>query len=89
MTQAQEALKQNPAYEWAGLTTALSRASLGQETEARAAYGSLKGMSPLGASLASMGEADWNSDYGRVAHARTVLADGIAQDEKTGDWTKS
>ena len=64
-TQAQTALKDNPSYEWAALTLALSRLSQGQEAEARAAYAKLKGMSALGLSLALMGEADLELYYGR------------------------
>jgi serine/threonine protein kinase/tetratricopeptide (TPR) repeat protein len=81
--QAQIALKQNPSYEWAGLTLALSRLSQGQEPEARAAYASLKAVSPLGFSLATMGEADLEMYYGRLDRARVVLKEGIARDEQT------
>jgi eukaryotic-like serine/threonine-protein kinase len=83
--QAQKALKENPAYEWAALTLALSRLSQGDEARARAAYTSLKAMSPLGFSLSTMGEADLEMYYGHVDRARAVLKDGIARDQETKD----
>ncbi len=85
VAEAEQVLKENPSYEWAGLTIALSRASQGHEAEARAAYGRLREMSRLGYSLASMGEADLDMYYGRHRHALEVLKDGIARDEQDRD----
>jgi serine/threonine protein kinase/tetratricopeptide (TPR) repeat protein len=83
--QAQRVLKESPAYEWAALTLALSRLSQGQDAEARAAYASLKAMSPLGFSLATMGEADLEMYFGNLDRARVVLKEGIVRDEETRD----
>ena len=83
--QAQKVLQANPKYEWAALTLALSRLSQGKEADARAAYANLKAMSPLGFSLATMGEADLELYYGRLDRARAVLKEGIARDEQTKD----
>jgi tetratricopeptide (TPR) repeat protein/tRNA A-37 threonylcarbamoyl transferase component Bud32 len=85
IAQAQQALGDNPAYEWAALTLALSRASENDEAGAREVYGRLRGMSPLGASLAAMGLADLEMYSGRADRARAALDEGIAADEKSGD----
>jgi tetratricopeptide (TPR) repeat protein len=81
VAQAEMVLKERPAYEWANLTLALSKASQGKEDEARAVYGRLRGFSDLGYALAGMGEADLDMYYGRSRHALAVLQDSIARDE--------
>jgi tetratricopeptide (TPR) repeat protein/tRNA A-37 threonylcarbamoyl transferase component Bud32 len=83
--EAEKSLQDNPKYEWAALTLALSRASLGQEAEARATYARLKGMSELGSSLALMGEADLELYFGNLDKARAILTDGIRRDESSKD----
>ena len=85
VTEAQRVLKENPAYEWANLTLALSTLAQGDEPGARAAYTQLAGVSALGASLASMGQADLEMYYGRYGRALEILKEGIARDEKEKD----
>jgi tetratricopeptide (TPR) repeat protein/tRNA A-37 threonylcarbamoyl transferase component Bud32 len=85
VTETEKVLKENPLYEWAGLTLALSRAAQGREAEARAAYARLRGTTPLGYSLAAMGEADLDMYYGRPRQALAVLQEGIARDEREKD----
>jgi len=82
LQQAQIVLKQNPSYEFAHLTLALSTLARGDIAGARAAYARLAGVSPLGRSLANMGEADLEIYLGRHRRALTILAEGTAADEK-------
>ncbi|MBA2304968.1 MAG: protein kinase [Acidobacteria bacterium] len=85
VTEAQRVLKENPAYEWANLTLAISTLAQGDESGARAAYTQLAGVSALGASLADMGQADLEMYYGRYGRALEILKEGIARDEKEKD----
>ena len=85
VTEAQRVLTENPAYEWANLTLAISTLAQGDETGARAAYAKLAGVSSLGASLANMGQADLEMYYGRYGRALEILKEGIAHDEKEND----
>jgi serine/threonine protein kinase/predicted Zn-dependent protease len=85
VTETQRVLKENPTYEWANLTLALSLLAQGDESGARAAYTQLAGVSSLGASLAAMGQADLEMFYGRYARALGILNGGIALDEKEKD----
>src|SRR5688572_7355208 len=85
VTEAQRVLKENPAYEWANLTLAISTLAQGDESGARAAYKQLSGVSSLGASLANMGQADLEMYYGRYGRALEILKQGIAHDEKEKD----
>jgi eukaryotic-like serine/threonine-protein kinase len=80
--EALRVLKVNPSYEWANLTLALSTLAQGDEKGAREAYSRLSSVSPLGASLANMGEADLEMHYGRHRAALKILEAGIASDEK-------
>ncbi|HMC77129.1 MAG TPA: protein kinase [Vicinamibacterales bacterium] len=80
--EAEKVLKENPKYEWAGLTLALSRAAQGRDADARAVYATMRGMSALGYSLAVMGEADLEMSFGRLRQALKLLQDGVARDEK-------
>jgi tetratricopeptide (TPR) repeat protein len=82
VTEAETVLKENPQYQWAGLTLALSRAAQGREADARAAYARLRAMNSLGYSLAAMGEADLEMYFGRPRQALGLLQDGVARDEK-------
>jgi eukaryotic-like serine/threonine-protein kinase len=75
-------LKQNPSYEFAHLTLALSTLAKGDIAAAGAAYARLSAVSPLGRSLANMGEADLEIYLGRHRRAIDILANGIALDEK-------
>ena len=56
--EASAVLKENPKYEYARLTLALSTLAQEAEAEARQEYDRLADASPLGRSLAAMGEAD-------------------------------
>jgi serine/threonine protein kinase/tetratricopeptide (TPR) repeat protein len=85
VTEAQRVLKENPKYEWANLTLALSTLAQGDEGGARAAYAQLAGVSTMGASLASLGQADLEMYYGRPKRALEILNAGIARDEKEKD----
>jgi tetratricopeptide (TPR) repeat protein len=80
--QTQMVLGRNSAYEFAHLTLALSTLAKGDVAGARAAYARLAGVSPLGRSLASMGEADLEMYLGRHRRALEILSEGAARDEK-------
>jgi len=82
IAEAQRVLQENPKYEWANLTLSLSTLAQGDEKAAHAAYARLASVSPLGASLANMGEADLEMYYGRPKAAITLLQAGTAADEK-------
>jgi tetratricopeptide (TPR) repeat protein len=75
-------LKQNPSYEFAHLTLALSTLARGDLAAAGVAYARLAAVSPLGRSLANMGEADLEIYLGRPRRALEILANGVAVDEK-------
>jgi tetratricopeptide (TPR) repeat protein len=75
-------LKQNPSYEFAHLTLALSTLARGDVAAAGVAYARLAAVSPLGRSLANMGEADLEIYLGRPRRAIEILANGVAVDEK-------
>ncbi len=80
--EASAVLKENPKYEYAGLTLALSMLAQEAEAEARQEYARLADASPLGRSLAAMGEADLEMYFGRHKAAIGILQAGIAIDEK-------
>jgi tetratricopeptide (TPR) repeat protein len=77
---AGEAGKLNPAHPKPHLATALSQLAEGKTAEAGATYQKLLGLSPRGASLASMGLADLALYEGRNADAIAILQTGIAAD---------
>jgi tetratricopeptide (TPR) repeat protein len=81
-SEATAVLKENPKYEYARLTLALSTLARGSEAEARQEYSRLADVSALGRSLAAMGEADLEMYYGRHQAAIRILQAGIAIDEK-------
>ncbi len=85
IAEAQRVLEANPTYEWANLTLALSTLAQSDQPGARAAYARLAGTGTLGASLATMGQADLEMYGGRYAAALKLLSEGIARDEKGGD----
>lgn len=84
-TEASSVLRENPTYEYARLTLALSMLALGSEAEARQEYVRLAEVSALGRSLAVMGEADLEMYFGRHGAAIEILQGGIAIDEKEKD----
>jgi serine/threonine protein kinase/tetratricopeptide (TPR) repeat protein len=85
VAEAQRVLKENPTYEWANLTLALSTLAQGDEPGARAGYERLAGTSSLGASLANLGQADLEMFYGRYGPALEILERGISRDQKEKD----
>jgi tetratricopeptide (TPR) repeat protein/tRNA A-37 threonylcarbamoyl transferase component Bud32 len=85
LEQARMVLKENEQYPWANLTLALSTLASGDEAGARAAYTKLAGFGVLGASLASMGQADLEMYYGRNRQALDFLQPGLVADEREGD----
>jgi serine/threonine protein kinase/tetratricopeptide (TPR) repeat protein len=80
--EASAVLKENPKYEYARLTLALSTLALGSEAEARQEYARLAEVSALGRSLAATGEADLEMYFGRHKAAIGILQAGIAHDEE-------
>jgi eukaryotic-like serine/threonine-protein kinase len=80
--EARGALELNPKYAKAYLVLALAQIAQGKPAEAALTYQKLDGVSPLGASLASIGLADLALYEGRVEDAVTILKKGIAQDEE-------
>jgi serine/threonine protein kinase/tetratricopeptide (TPR) repeat protein len=80
--EASAVLKENPKYEYARLTLALSTLALGSEAEARQEYARLADVSALGRSLAATGEADLEMYFGRHKAAIGILQTGIAHDEE-------
>ena len=85
IAEAQRVLKENPAYEWANLTLALSTLAQGDEAGAREVYSQLAASGTLGASLSTMGQADLEMYHGRNGAALTLLTEGIGRDEKQED----
>jgi serine/threonine protein kinase/tetratricopeptide (TPR) repeat protein len=85
--EASAVLKENPKYEYARLTMALSTLAMGSADEARQHYAELAAVSPLGRSLASMGEADLEMYFGRHRRAIEILQTGIAADGKDGGFS--
>lgn len=77
---AGEAGKLNPTHPKPYLATALSQLGEGKTTEAEATYQRLRGVSPRGASLASIGLADMALYEGRNADAISILEKGTAED---------
>jgi tetratricopeptide (TPR) repeat protein len=82
IAEAARVLQENPSYEFAHLTQALSSIATGDVDAGRAAYGRLAATGPLGASLANMGEADLDMAYGRYGRAARILGAGIERDRK-------
>jgi tetratricopeptide (TPR) repeat protein len=81
IAEAQGVLTENPGYEWANLTLALSMLAQGDEQGARDAYARLSSTGALGASLAAMGEADLEMSRGRHQTALRILQAGITSDQ--------
>jgi tetratricopeptide (TPR) repeat protein len=79
--EASAVLKENPKYEYARLTLALSTLALGSEAEARQEYARLADVSALGRSLAATGQADLEMYFGRHKAAIGILQAGIAHDD--------
>jgi serine/threonine protein kinase/tetratricopeptide (TPR) repeat protein len=73
-------MKENAAFEYPYVPYALSTLSKGDTAGARKAYGALENLSPLGFSMAKLGDADLEMYLGRYREARTALEQGIARD---------
>jgi Flp pilus assembly protein TadD len=78
--EAETAREMNPSYVKPHVALALSLLATGRPDEAVSAYRRLEGVSPLGASFASMGLADEAAYEGRLADAAAILQRGIAAD---------
>jgi tetratricopeptide (TPR) repeat protein len=78
--EADRLIKENPAFEYPFVPLALSHLALGDEAGARDAYARLAALSPLGSSLANLGEADLEMRFGRARKAVALLTEGIAAD---------
>jgi tetratricopeptide (TPR) repeat protein len=77
---AGEAIKLNPSHAKPHLATALSQFAQGKTAEAADTYRKLLGLSPRGASLASVGLADMALYEGRTTDAIAILEKGVAAD---------
>jgi serine/threonine protein kinase/tetratricopeptide (TPR) repeat protein len=85
VSEAERVLEQDPGYEVAYLTLALSALLQGDPSRAAENYGKLEKVSPEGASLGGMGLADLDMYAGRYRDSLGILSTGIAADEKEGN----
>jgi tetratricopeptide (TPR) repeat protein len=83
--EAERVLEQDPGYEVAYLTLALSALLQGDPGKAAENYGKLGKVNPVGASLSRMGLADLDIYAGRYRDSLGILSTGIAADEKEGN----
>ena len=83
--EAERVLEQDPGYEVAYLTLALSALLQGDVSKAADNYGKLEKVNSVGASLSRMGLADLNMYAGRYRDSLGILLTGIAADEKEGN----
>jgi serine/threonine protein kinase/tetratricopeptide (TPR) repeat protein len=83
--EAERVLEQDPEYEVAYLTLALSALLQGDVSKAAETYGKLEKVNPVGASLSRMGLADLDMYAGRYRDSLGILSTGIAADEKEGN----
>jgi tetratricopeptide (TPR) repeat protein len=89
ITEAQRVQKENPKLEYAHLPEALSQLAKGDAAAASESYHRLSLMSPLGASFASMGQADMAMYFGRHREAVQLLQQGIEADLKNKNATQA
>jgi tetratricopeptide (TPR) repeat protein len=80
IAEASRVRTENPTLEYAFLPIALSKLADGDVAGARQAYAGLSAMSPFGASLAKLGEADLHMYFGHHRTAIGVLRAGIDAD---------
>jgi tetratricopeptide (TPR) repeat protein len=78
--EANTLIQQRPSFEETYVVLALSELAQGQSVQAAETYLKLEPISPLGASLASIGLADLAFYEGRLADAIDILKKGIAFD---------
>jgi len=81
IAESRTVLEANPSFEYAMLTVANSQVGAGDLDAARQTWARLEAVSPLGASMASLGRADLAMYLGRNRDAARILADGIKMDE--------
>jgi len=83
--EAERVLEQDPGYEVAYLTLALSALLQDDPSKAAENYGKLEKVNSVGASLSAMGLADLDMYAGRYRDSLGILLAGIATDEKEGN----
>jgi tetratricopeptide (TPR) repeat protein len=83
--EAERVLAQDPGYEVAYLTLALSALLQDDPSKAAENYGKLEKVNSVGASLSAMGLADLDMYAGRYRDSLGILLAGIATDEKEGN----
>jgi tetratricopeptide (TPR) repeat protein len=83
--QAKIVLQGNPSFEYAILTIARSAAGAGDLPAAKAAYTQLSQVSPLGASMAALGEIDLAMYQGRFREALRLIAPITARTPASDD----
>jgi serine/threonine protein kinase/tetratricopeptide (TPR) repeat protein len=79
--EANTVLQANPSYEYAMLTVANSQLGAGDFAASRGTWTRLAALSPLGASMASLGQADLAMTLARDREASRILQEGIKTDE--------
>jgi eukaryotic-like serine/threonine-protein kinase len=84
IAEASTVLEANPSYEYALLTVANSQVGAGELDAARQSWERLRVLSPLGASMASLGRADLEMYLGRPRAAAEILGKGSKADETAG-----
>jgi hypothetical protein len=80
IAEADEVLKINPGYAKAFVARALSQLALGQNADAQQTWQKLAALSPAGASMAALGDADLALFEGRTKEAIATLETAIAAD---------
>ena len=84
LAESNKVLEANPSYEYAVLTVANSQVGAGELDAARQTWERLRALSPLGASMASLGQADLEMHLGRPRAAAEILGKGSKADETAG-----
>lgn len=84
IAESKTVLEANPSYEYAMLTVANSQVGTGDLDGARQTWTRLDAVSPLGASMAGLGQADLAMTLGRNREAVRLLTAAIKTDEAAG-----
>ena len=84
IAEAKTVLEANPSFEYAMLTVANSQVGTGDLDGARQTWTRLDAVSPLGASMAGLGQADLAMTLGRNREAVRLLTAAIKTDEAAG-----
>jgi eukaryotic-like serine/threonine-protein kinase len=85
ITQIDHVLRQNPNYQFAFLPLALAQLSKGNLNAGLDTYARLERLNPFGASLGKLAAADASMYQGKYTEAVTLLAGGVAEDERAGN----